>query len=199
MLYSLICSRTSKGLSLGELIRAFCIIIIASYKSSLQCYLHQSIIIYAFLDDFGDFPTKSLLLVFNFREAENLFFRILMFQGPYGTQKGRGFFWCQYFHVRSIWSTRITRGVPQGLNEAWWRDLPPDRATRARSLIEHRLSSILLWLAPYRGKTYAIIFLYFSEAEAEIFFHLGRGQILPPGCLQEGELAVSITTNPSLT
>jgi hypothetical protein len=32
---SLICSRMSKGLSLGELIRAFYIIIFASYRTSL--------------------------------------------------------------------------------------------------------------------------------------------------------------------
>ena len=82
MIYSLICSRTIKGLNLGELIHAFCIIIIASYKSSLHCYLHWSFIIYAFLDDLWDFPTNSLVLVFNIWEAENLLFHILMFQGP---------------------------------------------------------------------------------------------------------------------
>jgi hypothetical protein len=31
----LTCSRTTNGLSLGELIRAFCIIIFASYRTSL--------------------------------------------------------------------------------------------------------------------------------------------------------------------
>ena len=44
---------------------------------------------YAFLDDFGDFSTKPLSCVFNIWEAENLLFRILMFQGPSGAQKDR--------------------------------------------------------------------------------------------------------------
>jgi hypothetical protein len=112
-------------LSLGELIRAFCIIIIASYRSSLHCYLYWSFVIYAFLDDFWDFHTKSPLFVFNFWEAENLLFHILMFQGPFGTQKGRRFLQCQYFCTRSIWSTRNTRGGPRGPNETWWRDPHP--------------------------------------------------------------------------
>ena len=79
MIYSLICSRTSKDLSLGELIRAFCIIIIYTYMHHIGSYLPHYIIILAYLDDLRDFPTKSLSLVFNFWEAENLFFHILLF------------------------------------------------------------------------------------------------------------------------
>jgi hypothetical protein len=59
IVYSLICSRTSNSLNLGELIRAFCIIIFASYRTSLQCHFHQPFIIHAFLDDFRDFSIKS--------------------------------------------------------------------------------------------------------------------------------------------
>jgi hypothetical protein len=73
--------------NLGELIRAFCIIIVGSYRSILHCYLHWSFIIYAVLDDLWDFPTKSFLLVFNFLEAEKLLFPILIFHGPYRTKK----------------------------------------------------------------------------------------------------------------
>jgi hypothetical protein len=35
IVYSLICSGMSKDLSLGELIRAFCVIIFASYRTAL--------------------------------------------------------------------------------------------------------------------------------------------------------------------
>jgi hypothetical protein len=42
------------------LIRAFCIIIFASYRTSLYYYLHQLFIIHALFDDFQDFPTKFL-------------------------------------------------------------------------------------------------------------------------------------------
>ena len=121
MIYSLICSRTSKGLSLGELIRAFCIIIIATYRTSFYCYLHWSFIIYAFLDDLWDFPTKSLVLVFNFWEAENLLFRILMFQGPSGPQLIRGkiprkFLW----KIRSL-GQRYAPGATWAPKEHRWR------------------------------------------------------------------------------
>jgi hypothetical protein len=58
IVYSLTCSETSKGLSLRELICAFCIIIFASYRTSLYYYLHHLFIIPAFLDDFWDFFTR---------------------------------------------------------------------------------------------------------------------------------------------
>jgi hypothetical protein len=47
MIYSLTYSRTSKGLSLGELIRAFYIIILLVYFVILKCYLHCYIIVFA--------------------------------------------------------------------------------------------------------------------------------------------------------
>ena len=42
------------------------------------------------LDDLGDFHTKSLFLVFNFWEAENLLFHVFNVSGPSGTQIGKG-------------------------------------------------------------------------------------------------------------
>lgn len=97
MIYSLISSRTSKGLSLGELIRAFCIIIIASYRGCFHGYWHWYYFIFAFLDDFRDFPPKFPLFLFNICEAENLLFSILMFQGPSRLQKDWGFFCANIF------------------------------------------------------------------------------------------------------
>jgi hypothetical protein len=43
-----------------------------------------------FLVDLRDFPIKSLSLVFNFWETENLFFHILLFRGPFGRLKIKG-------------------------------------------------------------------------------------------------------------
>ena len=42
------------------------------------------------LYDLLDFHTKSLFLVFNFWEAENLLFLIFNVSGPSGTQIGKG-------------------------------------------------------------------------------------------------------------
>ena len=120
MIHSLICLRTSKGLSLGELIRAFCIIIIATYRTSFYCYLHWSFIIYALLDDLWDFPTKSLVLVFNFWEAENLLFRMLMFFGPSGPQLIREKIPRKFFIRMKTVGTWHTRGELRGPKEAQW-------------------------------------------------------------------------------
>jgi hypothetical protein len=43
--------------SMKGMIRAFYIIIFASYRTSLYCYFHQSFIIHAIFEDFWDFPT----------------------------------------------------------------------------------------------------------------------------------------------
>ena len=45
MIYVLTYSRTSKGLSLGELIRAFYIIIYITFSIILECYLHDYMIV----------------------------------------------------------------------------------------------------------------------------------------------------------
>ena len=74
MIYVLIYSRTSKGLSLGELIRAFYISIII-----WECYMHFYINVLHVLDDLWDFHTKSLFLVFNIWEAEYPLFLSLLF------------------------------------------------------------------------------------------------------------------------
>ena len=70
MIYVLTYSRTSKGLSLGELIRAFYIIIFITYIIIWECYLHCYIDVLHVLDDLWDFHTKSLFLAFNIWEAE---------------------------------------------------------------------------------------------------------------------------------
>ena len=46
MIYVLTYLRTSKGLNLGELIRAFYIIIYTTYTTILGCYLHYYIIVF---------------------------------------------------------------------------------------------------------------------------------------------------------
>ena len=76
---------TSKGLSLGELIRAFYIIIFIPYITIWECYMHCYITVLHVLDDLWDydlwdFHTKSLFLVFNIWEAEYPLFLSLLFQ-----------------------------------------------------------------------------------------------------------------------
>lgn len=123
MIYSLICSRTSKGLSLGELIRAFYIIIIVTYMFSFHWYMPSYTIIYAFLVDFRDFPTKSPSLVFNSWEAENLLFRLLLFQEPSRHLKIEEKLPDQFFTRRKTMRERSTRGRPRGPNDPRWRAL----------------------------------------------------------------------------
>ena len=70
MIYVLIYSRMSKGLSLGELILAFYIIIFIPYVIIWECYMHCYINVLHVLDDLWDFHTKSLFLAFNIWGAE---------------------------------------------------------------------------------------------------------------------------------
>jgi hypothetical protein len=68
------------------LIRAFYIIIFASYRTSLYYYLHQLFIIHALLDDFRDFPINFLPWYFISERQKISCFYILMFQGSSGSQ-----------------------------------------------------------------------------------------------------------------
>ena len=77
MIYVLTYSRTSKGLSLGELIRAFYIIIYTSHIIILECYMHCYINVLHVLDDLWVFHTKSLFLAFNIWEEEYPFVLLL--------------------------------------------------------------------------------------------------------------------------
>ena len=144
MIYSLICSRTSKGLSLGELIHAFCIIILASYRTISYGYSHCLSIIHAFLDDFRDFSTKSPSLVFNSWEAENLIFRILFVSGLSGSLKIKAKIPDQFFTWRSTLSQRSTRGGGglQGSKETRWRALPQVPLYKDASVSPKNLSHI---------------------------------------------------------
>ena len=129
---------------------------------------------------FEDFPTKYSLLVFNFWEGENLLFRILLFQGPSGTQLIRGKIPRRYFMGRRGYSFGITQKEPQRAKEARWRAHPLGRATQCLQALGHRLGPTIIWEAPYRAKTYAIFFPRFikAAAEAKVLSYSGRGQIL---------------------
>jgi hypothetical protein len=64
------------------------------------------IVIYAFLDDFWDFPTKSPSLVFNSWEEENLRFHILFVSRLSGSQKFKEKLHDQFFTRRKAVSER---------------------------------------------------------------------------------------------
>ena len=100
MIYVLIYSRTSKGLSLGELIHAFYIIIFIPYIIIWECYLHCYINVLHVLDDLWDFHTKSLFLVFNIWEAEYPPFLVFMVSGVSRTQIIKGKIPRQFFFGR---------------------------------------------------------------------------------------------------
>jgi hypothetical protein len=123
MIYSLICSRTSKCLSLRELIHAFCIIIIAIYMISFHYYFPSFIIIYALVVDLWDFPTKSPLLGFNSWEVENLIFSILFISGLSRSLKIEEKIPHQFLTRWRTVSERSTRREPQGPNNTRWHAL----------------------------------------------------------------------------
>jgi hypothetical protein len=111
-----------------------------------------------FLDDLWDFPTKSLLLVFNLWEAENLHFRILMFQGSYGTQKLWDFYSVNIFAREASEAQETHEGAHEARTRPGGTDPILVHSTLACFLVERRLTSHFLWLTPSRTKTYAIFF-----------------------------------------
>ena len=88
----------------GMLIHAFYIIIFASFRTSFSCYLHCFYFICITIDDFGDFLTKSLALVFNSWVAENPLFLFLCFQDFPELQIGHDF-----NHVSFSWNEEPQR------------------------------------------------------------------------------------------
>ncbi len=177
MIYSLICSSTSKCLSLGELIRAFYIINIVTYMFSFHLYMPSYTIIYAFLVDFWDFPMKPPSSVFNSWEAENLLFHFLLFQGPTGHLKIKAKIPDQFFTRRSTVGERITREGPQGPKGTRWCALhvwarhPGSFGPRASPRVP------LLTRASVLPKNLSHIFPRFIEAaaEAKVLSYSGRG------------------------
>jgi len=66
------------------------------------------------LDDLGDFPTKSLFLVFNFWEAENLLFGVFIVSGATKAQLIKGKLHSWFFFGRTPEGRRSKRGRPRG-------------------------------------------------------------------------------------
>ena len=114
MIYVLIYSRTSKGLSLGELISAFYIIIYTTYIIILECYWNYYINVLHVLDDFGYFHTKSLFLIFNIWEAENSHFIVFIGAGATGTQMEKGKLHNSFCIRRTRGGKRSKREEPRG-------------------------------------------------------------------------------------
>jgi hypothetical protein len=152
----------------GELIRAFCIIILPWYSSDLPCYLHFikpcSTLFRWFLGLSYKVPTL--------REKISCFC-ILLFQGPPAAQKASRFLQHNYFITRITWRGGSTREEPWGPNGHRWRDHWSGCTTIARLPLECHLISIFLWMPLYRNKIYAIFSLYFWGGG-------GVGILLPP-------------------
>jgi hypothetical protein len=118
----------------------------ASYKTSLQCYLHQPFIIHACLDDFQDFPTKSS------------FWYLI---------SGSAFvFWCfrdllNHNLIGDFYSINILSREAHGEVVAHERSHEAQTkpggaatlagcATQARLALSGCLASVFLWTTPYR-------------------------------------------------
>ena len=115
MIYVLIYSETSKGLSLGELIRAFYIIIFIPYIILLECYLHCYVDVLHVLDDLWDFHKKSLFLAFNIWEAKYTPFIVFIVSRVSRTQIIKGKIPRQVFIRRRVEERRPKTGGPNGV------------------------------------------------------------------------------------
>jgi hypothetical protein len=137
------------------------------------------IIIYAFLDDFRNFPTKSTALVFNSYEAENLLFRILFVSRLSGMQKFDKNLHDQFFTRRKVMSERNKReGLVQ--TSTGGATQLPSHATYTHSHLGHRFGPSFIPYALFRQKTTTIFFPRFIEAatEAKVLSYSRRGHIL---------------------
>ena len=98
-------------------IHAFYIIIYTTHIIILECYWHCYIIVFACFRWLWDFHTKSLFLVFNLWEAENLLFLVFNVSRATVTQmeKGKLHSW---FFIERITEERRSKGEePQGPKE----------------------------------------------------------------------------------
>lgn len=167
MIYVLTYSRTSKVLSLGELIRAFYIIIYTTYIIILECYWKYYITILHVLDDFGHFHTKSLFLVFNIREAENLLFLVFIVSGATGIQMEKGKLHGWFYTRRTTVGRRLKEEEPRGPKEGGAHAARCfGRVGPTKWSLGHFLVRGFLSRTPSPPKTYALIFPRPSEAAA---------------------------------
>jgi hypothetical protein len=90
--------------------------------------------------DLWVFLTKSISLVFNFSEAEHLFFRILLFQGPSGRLKIKGKKYLIRFSSRGRpWAKEVREESHKGQMRPGGAPPSAGRATQAHLGLEHRL------------------------------------------------------------
>jgi hypothetical protein len=117
MIYSLTYLRTSKGLSLGELIRAFYIFILVVHIVILKCYLHCYIIVFACFRWFMGLSYKVPICGILISGSQKTpFFHVFDVSGPSGYQMNRGKMHNHYFSRRKIMRERTRREEPRGPN-----------------------------------------------------------------------------------
>ena len=102
---------------LGHVIHALYIIIHTTYIIILECYWIVISLFLHVLDDFWDFHSKSLFLVFNFREAANPFFLVFNVLRAIGTQMEKGKLHSWFFIGRLTEGRRLKREEPRGPKE----------------------------------------------------------------------------------
>jgi hypothetical protein len=160
---------------LGLVIRAFCIIIFASFRTSLYYYLHQSFIFHALLDDFRDFSIKSPPWYLTSRRLKISCFLYFDVSGTFWTSIWSGIFTVLIFnHKKQLERLQQTRGVTR-----------PKRAAPSSYVCLH---------FEIKGMPYFPIIFWGGD---------GGGTLLPPPeglicCSRQREIAAIDTTDSSL-
>ena len=103
------------------------------------------------LDDLGDFPTKSLFLVFNFWEAENLLFRVFIVSGASGEHQREEEASKEGHEAQNRWAHAARF---------------PDRVGPTKRSLGHFLAWGFLTRSPSRPKSNALIFMRLSDVAA---------------------------------
>jgi hypothetical protein len=101
----------------------------------IHCIIYHYLCI---LVDLWDFPTKSLSLIFNFWEAENLLFRIFAVLGPSRCLKIKEKYLISFSSRERPWAQEALEGSHEAQNRLG------GRTTQARFGLERRLGSSFL-------------------------------------------------------
>jgi hypothetical protein len=119
------------------------------------------------LDDLWDFHTKSLFLVFNFWEAENLLFLVFNVSGATGTQMEKGKLHSWFFIGRTAVGRRSKGGEPRGPKGGGGHAARCfGRVGPTIWSLGHFLAWGFLTRSPSRPKSNALIFTRLSEVAA---------------------------------
>jgi hypothetical protein len=129
----------------GVLVHAFYIINIVTYMINFEWYLPWSIIIYVFLVDLWNFPTKSLYWYLVSGRQKTSFFLFCCFRGTFWTPKIKGKkYVISFSSSERPWAKEAWEGIHEGQTRPGGVLPSAGRTTQAHSGLERRLGPSFL-------------------------------------------------------